>query len=131
MNGNKFIVSALGIIAITVLVVVLHELQALLLPFSIAVLLSIMFQPLVLYLKGKNVAIVISLITVLVIMGLSTLLFGVILYSSSGALIAELPNYQDKLNDIINNAVGTLTAFSKNLGINVESIDPEIFCERC
>ncbi|MCH6575656.1 MAG: AI-2E family transporter, partial [Bacteroidetes bacterium] len=124
MNGNKFIVSALGIIAITVLVVVLHQLRALLLPFSIAVLLSIMFQPLVLYLKGKNVPIVISLIAVLVIMGLSILLFGVILYSSSGPLIAELPNYQDKLNDIINSAVGTLTAFSKSLGINVESIDP-------
>ncbi len=124
MNSNKFIMSALGIIAFTVLVVVLNQLQELLLPFSIAVLLSIMFQPLVLYLKGKNVPIVISLIAVLVIMGLSILFFGVILYSSSGPLIAELPNYQDKLYDIINSAVGTLTAFSKSLGINIESIDP-------
>ena len=124
MNVNKFVVSALGIIALTVIVVVVHELRELLLPFSVAVLLAIMFQPLVLYMKGRNVPIVISIITVLVIMSISILLFGAILYSSSGPLITELPNYQGKLNDIIKRTVETLTYISRSFGINVESIDP-------
>ena len=124
MNVNKFVVSALGIIALTVIVVVVHELRELLLPFSVAVLLAIMFQPLVLYMKGRNVPIVISIITVLVIMSISILLFGAILYSSSAPLIVKLPTYQDKLDDIIKSAVDTLTVFSKTLGIRVESIDP-------
>ncbi|MEN8194742.1 MAG: AI-2E family transporter [Bacteroidota bacterium] len=124
MNSNKFIISALGIIALTVIVIVLYQLQELLLPFSIAVLLSIMFQPLVIYLKSKNVPIVVSVIIVFLIISLSILIFGAILYSSSESLIADLPKYQEKLNDIINSMVETVKVSSQTLGIKIESIDP-------
>jgi predicted PurR-regulated permease PerM len=93
VKRDNLILIALGIIAFFVLGNVFQELSALLLPFAIAVLFSILFNPVVSFLKQRKVPLVFSLFAVLGLLALTMLLLRSIFYSSALPLIQELPAY--------------------------------------
>jgi predicted PurR-regulated permease PerM len=123
MKRDNLIFIPLGIIAFFVVGIVLQDLRALLLPFAIAVLFSILFHPVVTALNQRKVPVAFSLLAVLALFGSTMFVLGGLLYSSALPLIQELPEYQDKLDQTINNAGILLGDIIRTLGLKAEHID--------
>ena len=117
----KFTLITQGIIALFIVGVILYQLQSVLLPFVIAVFLSYIFKPLVLFLERKKVPMVISLLLVLI--AVAVLLAGVSLfmYSSIQSFITELPKYEARLTGIVNNAVQFAEQQAREMDIDISS----------
>ena len=115
MNNNNLLTVFLGVIAIFVTGVILLELQTVLLPFVIALLLSIIFKPLVLGLKDRRLPMAISLFGVLLLFFLVLFLAGWVLFSSTEAFVESMPRYETKvsllLTDIQEQILGWAAAF--------------------
>lgn len=87
----------LGIIVVIALGVLMQELQTVLLPFVLAVFLSYIFKPVVIFLQKRRVPMIVALLVVLLV--ISGLFFGLgaIIYSSFESFVREAPKYQNKL----------------------------------
>jgi AI-2 transport protein TqsA len=95
---TRSITIPLAIIAIVVAGAALHWMQPVLLPFVVALFLSNIFRPLVVWLRKQRVPMAVALIVVLVLVG--ALLFGIALVaiSSVHSLIAAIPRYEARWN---------------------------------
>ncbi|NQV73144.1 AI-2E family transporter [bacterium] len=87
----------LGIIAVFVTGVMLLELQTVLMPFVIAMLLSIIFKPIILGLREKRIPMVIALFGVLLLFLCVLFLMGWVLFASADTFVRELPKYEAKI----------------------------------
>lgn len=98
----------LGIIVVFATGVLLYQLQAVLLPFILAIFLSYIFSPVVLFLKKKKIPSPIALLLVFVF--ISGLFFGLftVIYASFESFVREAPKYQDRLSIILNNFTSTV-----------------------
>jgi predicted PurR-regulated permease PerM len=123
MEKDNLSRSFLGIIAFSVLVFALAYLSELLIPFTLAAIFSIIFKPFVNVLDKKKVPNVISLLAVIIILGFSFYLFGLILYSSAKPLISTLPSYKDKLTEVMESALAGISSLTETLDIHIEQID--------
>ncbi|HWP81706.1 MAG TPA: AI-2E family transporter [Bacteroidota bacterium] len=112
----------IGVLVVLAVGIVLHEMQSILLPFVISVFLSIIFGPLVVSLKSRNVPMVISLGLVLLSMALVLLLFSLILYSSTESFLREFPKYERRLNLLVTGIFEKLANTATDIGFNVEEI---------
>ena len=112
----------LGIIVVFLIGVLLQQLQTVLLPFVLAVFLSYIFKPVVLFLQKRRIPSVLSLLVVLLL--ISALFFGLgaIIYSSFDAFVREAPKYQDKLAGILQNATLLIDDVAARLGIKPENL---------
>jgi predicted PurR-regulated permease PerM len=126
MKRDNLFLIPLIIIAFFVIVVIFRELRELLVPFAIAVLFSILFYPLVSFLRQKKVPIVFSLIVVLCLIGGAIFILGTLIYSSAIPLVQELPNYQNKFDQILNNAAGALGDILGAVGFKSGPIDTKM-----
>ena len=111
------------LIALVVIGVVFQEFRELFLPFAIAVLFSILFHPIVSNMNQRKIPFIFSLFTVLIILALTMLILGSIFYSSALPLIQDLPTYQYRLDQIVNNVVKGLSELIGTLGLKTEHID--------
>lgn len=102
MRNNNLISLFLGIIAIFVLGVTLMQLRAVLLPFVLAMLLSVIFKPLVLGLKARRFPTAVSLVLVLIAFFVVLFLLGWFLTSSISAFAQELPRYEVRATSYLN-----------------------------
>ena len=73
--------------------VVLLELRTVLIPFSVALLVSFMFQPIVLYLKSKRIPTSVTLIIVLLSLTIMLSLVGLLVYSSARSFSDAFDRY--------------------------------------
>lgn len=110
---------AQGIIALFVVGVVLYQLQSVLLPFFVAVFLSYIFKPVVLYLERKKVPVVLSLLIVLVVVAL--LLFGLslLVYSSGVAFAQALPRYEERFMAMTGQITAMVQKMEKEWNVNI------------
>jgi predicted PurR-regulated permease PerM len=125
MGKDNLVRTFLGIITFSVLVFSLERLSELLIPIIVAAIFSIMFKPLITILTKKKIPTGISLLLVIAILAVSFYLLGAMLYSSSKPLITGLPEYKDKLSQIIESVINVLTNTVQTLGIQFENIDPK------
>ena len=88
----------LGLIAAFVAGVTLLELRSVLVPFSVALLLSFIFQPIVIYLKARRIPTVVALIVVFVTLAAAATIIGYIVYSSAESLIGATERYLPRIN---------------------------------
>ncbi|MBE0645785.1 MAG: AI-2E family transporter [Bacteroidetes bacterium] len=111
----------LGIIVVFATGVLLYQLQSVLLPFILAIFLSYIFKPFVLYLKKKKIPAPLALLMVFIF--ISGLFFGlsVIVYSSFESFIREAPKYQDKLSLILRELTLKLDHFAARFDIKPEN----------
>lgn len=123
MGKDNLIRSFLGIITFSLLVFLLGYLSELLIPFSIATIFFILFSPFIDFLNKKKIPSSLSLIIVLVVLAFSFYFFGVILYSSSKPLIHGLPQYEEKISQIINALISSYTVAMDKIGLEIGSID--------
>lgn len=115
----KFTVFTQGIIALFVVGVVLYQLQSVLLPFFVAIFLSYIFKPIVLYLESKKVPMILSLL--LVLLTVTAVLFGMslLVYSSITSFISELPKYEARLNTLVTEAVVVAEQMADNMNVSI------------
>ncbi len=122
MRDLKVIAVLLGVLTLFAIGVVLRELQSVLLPFVIAVFLSLIFKPVVLVLTRRRVPMAVALVVVAVL--IAGLLFGVsmIITASVESFIATLPRYQSRLDGLITSLAGTAVALITQLGYRPEDL---------
>ena len=110
----------LGVIAVFVLGVMMLQLRDVLLPFVMAVLFSIIFKPVIEWLRSKRVPMVIALFGVLILFSVALFLIGWVLYASTVSFVAELPKYEAKISVIVDgieaSILGWATRFDIPLG---------------
>ena len=112
----------LGIIVVFVAGIVLQQLQSVLLPFILAIFLSYIFKPVVLFLKSRRIPSAVALLVVFVV--ILGLFFGLssIIYSSFESFVREFPKYQNKLSMLLRE----VTAIGDDLAARYD-IKPENF----
>ena len=125
MEKDNLVRSFLGIITFMVLVYAMEHLSAILIPLVVAIIFSIVFNPVVKTLNNKKIPTAISLLLVIFILACSFYLFGTLLYVSSKPLISSLPAYMDKLTLVMTNVLDRLLTVAETLGISVETIDAQ------
>lgn len=122
MRDLKVIAVLLGVLTLFAVGVVLRELQSVLLPFVIAVFLSLIFKPVVLVLTRRRVPMAVALVVVVAL--IAALLFGVsmIITASVESFIATLPRYQSRLDGLILSLSGTAEALVTQMGYRPEDL---------
>lgn len=123
MKYDHLLLVAVGIIAVFIIGVSLHHLGNLLLPFTFALLLSLLFQPLLLGLKRRRVPVGIGLLAVLTILGALLGMVGALLYASSESLITDLPSYEAKLSKLMAHFTGSLNGLIGKFGLHLEQLE--------
>ncbi len=124
MKNSNVILVLLGVVAVFVLGVILLNLRAVLLPFFVALLLSFIFQPVVLYLKSKKIPTAVSLIAVLFSLALVLFLVGLLVYSSARSFNnAWDAQYKNRIESIIADSDGTIKELGESLGVDMAQIE--------
>jgi predicted PurR-regulated permease PerM len=79
---------------------VLKIISPIVLPFTIAVLLACVMEPMVKFLLGRRVPRIFSVVLAVIIIVTGLYLMGMVLFSSVRALISMYPRYEDRLTEI-------------------------------
>ncbi len=124
MANSRAVVALLGVLAVFAVGVVMAELRVVLVPFVISLLLSILFEPIVLYLKGKRFPMVLSLIVVLLALALVVFLLILAVMSTAEAFVEALPRYEQRLTLLIGSAYQLSVDALKRFGFSGAIPDP-------
>jgi len=114
----------LGIIVAALVGGILYQLSSVLLPFVVAVLLSFIFKPIVLWLVQHRVPRALALLAVIAIVAGGAMGLTLLIAPSVDAFQDNLPAYQNRLNGLVEDGVGMVTAIVEGLGGDVSQINP-------
>ena len=122
-SDTKPITALLAIIVVFVVGVVLYQLSTVLLPFVVALLLSFIFKPPVLWLIRHKVPKALALLAVVASVGV--ILFGVtmMIVPNIDSFIQNVPGYQDRLTKLAEGLIAQVNATASNLGAESVSIN--------
>lgn len=123
MKNYNVIGVFLGVIAVFFLGVILLELRAVLLPFALALLLSIIFKPIVQYLKDRRIPTALALIVVLLTFFLVIFLVGWTLYTSTMTMVADLPGYGARLGRLLDGLERFIVDRAASMNLDVGEVD--------
>ncbi|TDI73039.1 MAG: AI-2E family transporter [Bacteroidetes bacterium] len=98
MKNSNLLTIILLILGVFISGVILRELRVVLLPFTIALLLSIIFKPFVMKLKSKRLPMALSLFGVLLFSFFVMFLVGWIVFSSIQTFVGALPGYEARFS---------------------------------
>ena len=101
MDEDRFFKAATAIIVLFVAGVVLKLARPVLIPFILAVFLSYLIDPPLTFLTRCRCPRPGAVLIVLALMFVFLYLFGALLYSSGKSLVAELPKYEARLDDLV------------------------------
>ena len=104
-ESNKVLVILVGAILLFFIGLVLHQLQAVLIPLVLATLISHVFSPLVIRLKALKVPISLILLLVLVLLSSVIGLAGLLIYTSTRSFLSEIPKYEARLSSLLDGMV--------------------------
>ena len=122
MDKKNIIIILLAIIVVFILGVTLLSLQSVLLPFIVAVLFSIIFDPMVRFLRKKKVPTAVSLITVVLTFAIVIFLISLLIYSSAASVAEALPKYEAKFQSMAKSVENFVTTTALSSGINIEDV---------
>jgi len=117
VQTNNLLNIFLGIIAVFVLGVAFVQMKTVLMPFVIALLLSIIFKPIILGLREKSIPTALALFGVLLMFSLFLFLVGWLLFASTETFINEFPKYETKMSVIVSNLEATLIAWAERFNL--------------
>lgn len=101
IKPQRIVSGLLGLIAAFFVGVTLLELRSVLVPFSVALLLSFIFQPIVIYLKARRIPIAVALVVVFVTLAAAATVVGYIVYSSAESLIGATERYLPRIDTVV------------------------------
>ncbi len=122
MKHLNLLLVLLGILAVFVLGVILQELRSVLLPFVLAVLFSVAFKPLVLYLNARRIPMALSLFAVMLAVGALLFLLALLLYSSAESFVAAAPRYEARLTSLLNEVVFAVNELAHRFDVRLDEI---------
>ncbi len=122
MDKKNIIIILLAIIVVFILGVTLLTLQSVLLPFIVAVLFSIIFDPMVKFLKKKKVPTVISLISVVLTFAIVLFLISLLIYSSATSVAEALPLYEAKFQNMLKDLENFVRYTAKSMNVNIDEL---------
>ena len=124
MREQQIIIGLLAVLALVAIGTVLYLLQAVLLPFVIAMFLSFIFKPVVLFLRKRRVPMALALIAVVVV--IAGLLYGVsmIVVGSVEAFISALPRYEARMVALVESALATASGIASIFGVSLDDVKP-------
>jgi len=96
--GSKSVKIATGAIVIALLYIVLKEFQTILIPFIIAVIIAMLFEPLYNYLRVKKVPTAIVIIIILLLILAIANITSLFVYTSISAFQEAIPKYQTQFS---------------------------------
>ncbi|MDE2834222.1 MAG: AI-2E family transporter [Bacteroidota bacterium] len=124
LKGSRMVGIALTVMAIYVLFVGLQELQVVLIPLVLAVLLSFIFQPTVLFLKSKRFPTWLALVAVVLVASAVLGLVVWVVYSNIQVVVGDFSNiaerFESQIRPIINQIEGSLSGVAATLNIPLE-----------
>lgn len=127
LNKERVAPILLGIIAMLigtfVLGVILLKLKSVLIPLAVALLLSIIFQPIVRFLRMRRVPTVLSLAVVALAILLALALPGYLVYASAVSLTRSFDSYVPRIEALIDDAEGLASRLAGQLGIDLAEVD--------
>ena len=107
-NPNKFLNFVAGIFLVGFIVFVLKELQSILLPLFIGVIISFIFLPFYNLLIRKKIPAALSIIIVLLTIIIISNIASLIVFTSINSFSAEFPKYEMKFLDVYNGFIAKL-----------------------
>lgn len=102
MENQRWIRVTLGIIASTIVVIILKELKSIFIPLTFAIFLTFIFAPLNSALYKRKIPKLMAIIIMMTIIFVFFALIVFIFYSAIYSLIIEFPKYQEKMIEIFN-----------------------------
>ncbi|MDE2732345.1 MAG: AI-2E family transporter [Bacteroidota bacterium] len=124
LKGSRMVGIALTVMAIYVLFVGLQELQVVLIPLVLAVLLSFIFQPTVLFLQSKRFPTWLALVAVVLVASAVLGLVVWVVYSNIQVVVGDFSNiaerFESQIRPIINQIEGSLSGVAATLNIPLE-----------
>lgn len=122
-KSDKVVPILLGIIATFVVGVILQQLRTVLMPLSVALLLSFVFQPIVVYLKARHVPTWLALVAVSIALALFSGLIGFLVYSSAQSLTRAFDRYVPRIETLIDDLQALFVGIAEPMGINIAQLD--------
>ena len=126
-NYNKVIAYLLGFMAFVLFVYILKALSDILIPVTIAIFLTFLFHPLVIYLTKFKIPKWLSLIIIVIIVSGLYYLMGIILAASFSSLPDKLQMYSENLSAFLQSVLKpfniTIQEFSEYLNLKVKGFD--------
>ena len=119
MKNSNLVTFILLILGVFISGIVMLELRVVLVPFVIALLLSIIFKPVVLKLKSKRLPMVLTLFGVLLVSFFVLFLIGWIVFSSVQTFVTALPAYEARISLAILNMQDTILAWAEAFDLPV------------
>jgi len=123
VDDNKYFKTALAIVVLFVAGVVLKLARPVLIPFILAVFLSYIIDPVLMFLTRCRCPRPSAVMIVLALLFVFLFLLGAFVYSSGKALVSDLPKYQDRLGDIARFLEGVMGPIKFDLSSVLESLD--------
>jgi predicted PurR-regulated permease PerM len=108
--------------AAVIVIAGLRAAQALVVPFMLALFLAIIVAPLVTWLQGKRVPSAVAVLLVVVVLLAVLTIVGVVLGGTINRFVAAIPQYQARLDALVNSIPGLL----ERLPMEIEVDDREI-----
>ena len=111
IKQNKFITLVAALFLVGFTFYILKELQSILLPFFLALIISFLFEPYYEWLKKKRIPGAISLVIVIITILIIANITSVFLFTSITAFTNEVPKYTEKSKHIIENFTANLNSW--------------------
>ncbi|MCX7833746.1 MAG: AI-2E family transporter [Ignavibacteria bacterium] len=96
VKSDKFKNFVFGLILLVLLYVILKELQSVLIPFFVAIIIAFIFEPFYSWMLKKKVPAVFAIIIVLIIILIIANISSVVIFTSISSFQAQAPTYQNK-----------------------------------
>lgn len=129
MDDLRWVKIPLGIIAMTIIVIILKELKSIFIPLTFAIFLTFIFAPLNAALNRRRIP---KLFAILIMMLIIFVFFGIVvfvLYSAVYSLIIEFPKYQEKMVEMVNQSYISLQELILKMEVVFSKI-PDWFDQR-
>src|SRR4030067_3830087 len=124
---NKVIAYLLGFISFVLFVYILMALREILIPITIAIFLTYLFHPLLIYLTRLKIPKWLSLITILIIVSGLYYLLGLILFASFSSFPEKLQTYTENISGFLKSILKpfniTLKEFADFLNLKTREFD--------
>lgn len=99
-NSLKFVNFTAAVLLIGFFVFILIQLQSILLPFFLAVIISFVFLPLYNFLNSKKIPAAVSMIIIVLLLLVLSNVTSIFIYASINAIVNEFPVYEKKVIEI-------------------------------
>ena len=107
-RGDRIVKIAAGVILIVIIIFILKELQSILLPFFVAVIIAFLFEPFYKWMRIKRIPGFLAIIIIIIILLILANVMSLFVFTSINSFPAEVPAYQLKFTNLYNSTVSAI-----------------------